>query len=152
MMEQLFITVILAMTPIIEGRGAVVYGIAAGLDPITAFTAAAIGNAVPALALPRALRFIEARIRWRLYHRYVNSVRSRGQKYVEKYGMPGLVIFVAVPLPASGVYSGAVLAHVLGVRRAEIALLIGAMLSTAAATAAAAGVTLIGQLILKPLP
>lgn len=46
----------------------------------------------------------------------VSRTRSRGRKYVERWGYLGLAIFVAVPIPGSGAWTGSLLAHILGLQ------------------------------------
>ncbi|MBU1974527.1 MAG: small multi-drug export protein [Nanoarchaeota archaeon] len=50
----------------------------------------------------------------KLYQKTVSRVQRKAHKYVEKYGILGLAIFIGVPLPGSGVYSGALAAYILG--------------------------------------
>ncbi len=63
----------------------------------------------------------------RLYDWAVNGVRKRIPEYVRKYGHLGLALFVAVPVPGSGAWSGTLIAHILGIKgtKAIIAVEIG---------------------------
>ena len=130
MTGDLVMVFLLSLLPISESRGSVLYGLSRGLDPLQVLTVSIIGNALPAILLPRVLDLVEraaARLGLgALYSKYIERVRSRGRKYVERWGRIGVALFVAVPLPTSGVYSGALLAHVLGVKRVEPALVSGA--------------------------
>jgi uncharacterized membrane protein len=47
------------------------------------------------------------------YDTYVVKLQKRVHPYTEKYGIAGLALFIAIPLPGSGVYSAAVIADVL---------------------------------------
>jgi len=149
---ELFITsvpsvlkiLLLSLLPTFEGRYALLIGIAVGLDPLTSFTIASTGVAILAVVLPSVLTFIDdlARAVWNskytliskfsgLYLRYVSSVRRRVHKYVDRYGTIGLILFVAVPLPATGVWTGALGAYLLGMSkwRTVISLLVGGLIS-----------------------
>ncbi len=53
----------------------------------------------------------------RFYLKYVNKARARTEKYARKYGFLGLTIFIAIPLPATGIWTGTIGAHVLGIPR-----------------------------------
>lgn len=66
-----------------------------------------------------------------LYLRYLDGARRRAFKYVIKYGFAGLLLFVAVPLPATGVWTGAIVAYLFGMdkKRSIPALLLGGLLS-----------------------
>ena len=55
--------------------------------------------------------------RIKIFDKLVVKVRKKTRKYVEKYGVIGLAIFVAIPLPGSGVYSGCLGAYLLDVNR-----------------------------------
>jgi len=49
-----------------------------------------------------------------LFNKYLDILRKRGKPKVDKYGFWGLTFFVAIPLPITGVYTGAALAWLLG--------------------------------------
>jgi len=140
-LEDILVVLLLSLAPVSECRGAIVYGLAKGLDPLLTLVTSIVGNIAPALLLPKVLdrlEFFVARTRLSsLYSNYIDHVRRRVRPYVEKYGVPGLTLFVAIPLPATGVYTGAVAAHVLGIRRGEIALSLGAVAAALLVFAAA---------------
>ncbi|MEF3245269.1 MAG: small multi-drug export protein [Caldisericaceae bacterium] len=48
---------------------------------------------------------------------YLENLRKRAKPYVDKYGFWGLMIFVAIPLPGTGAYSGALAAKILGMEK-----------------------------------
>jgi uncharacterized membrane protein len=50
----------------------------------------------------------------RFLKKYLFSLQKRAKPYVDKYGFWGLMIFVAIPLPGTGAYSGALAAEILG--------------------------------------
>ncbi|MFU2158211.1 MULTISPECIES: COG2426 family protein [Caldisericum] len=50
----------------------------------------------------------------RLLKKYLLNLQKRAKPYVDKYGFWGLMIFVAIPLPGTGAYSGALAAEILG--------------------------------------
>ncbi|MEM2535220.1 MAG: small multi-drug export protein, partial [Candidatus Nezhaarchaeales archaeon] len=66
-----------------------------------------------------------------IYANLVFRVRNRGERYINKYGMLGLALFVAVPLPGSGIWAGSLLAHILGLslRGSLIAIAVGALVA-----------------------
>jgi len=143
---------ILSLLPMFEGRYALLVGIATGLDPLISFAIASIGVLLLATILPNALAFIDdvakatGKSKYvllskssKLYLRYVSNVRHRVRKYVDKYGAAGLIIFVAIPLPATGVWTGALGAYLLGMDKTKtmISLLIGGLISNLLTLAAA---------------
>lgn len=48
---------------------------------------------------------------------YLDKLQKRAKPYVDKYGFWGLMIFVAIPLPGTGAYSGALAAEILGMHK-----------------------------------
>ena len=67
----------------------------------------------------------------RIYQKIVIRTQRRVHKYVEKYGVLGLALFIGVPLPGSGVYSGALAAYLLGFRKRDffMAAVIGVLIA-----------------------
>ena len=82
------------------------------------------------------------RVPWieRLFEATVERSRSRLQPYIERYGTVGLALFIGIPLPGSGVYSGALGAYVLGFnfRQFLAASMLGVVIAGAAVTAVTA--------------
>ena len=82
------------------------------------------------------------RIGWiaSLYEKIVGRAQRNLHPYVERWGTMGLALFIGVPLPGSGVYSGALGAYVLGFRFRQflIASIGGVLIAGAAVTAVAA--------------
>lgn len=72
----------------------------------------------------------------RLYQRTILRIQRQASPYVHKYGTIGLALFIGVPLPGSGVYSGVLAAKVLGFRFREyaLAMVIGVCIAGAAVT------------------
>ena len=85
-------TMAIAAVPVVELRGAIPAGIAAGLDPWLACGAAIFGNLLP-------VPFIILLVR-----------------QVRKYRLLGLMLFVAIPLPGTGAWTGALIAAFLNIR------------------------------------
>ena len=73
----------------------------------------------------------------RIYHKIVERAQKKVHKYVEKYGTIGLGLFIGIPLPGSGVYTGALGAYVLGFgdKRFIIASTIGVLIAGIIVTA-----------------
>jgi len=92
-------------------------GIALGLDPWVTFSTAIVANALIFFPIFFVLRLFYDKFLFRipLFGRYLDRLRKRGKPIVEKYGFWGLFVFVAVPLPLSGAYTGTILAWLLDV-------------------------------------
>ncbi len=136
-------TLVASLLPGVEGRYAVVVGVKLGL-PLQAAIASSLGGVILlSLTLPGLLawgeelarrlaerRGVLARLA-HLYFRYAGSARRRAEPFVRRYGFLGLVLFVSIPFPATGIWTGSLAAHLLGVERntARLALLFGGALS-----------------------
>lgn len=111
---------LIAALPVVELRGAIPFGMWAGLPPALAWALGVAGSMIPVfpllLALGPVCRALHKMRGFRaavaLLYRYS---RARGAQ-VRRYGLWGLVLFVAVPLPSTGAWTGAILASLLGLR------------------------------------
>ena len=129
------------MTPIVEARGSIVYGIAIGLDPAQVLAISITGNlAIAPIIIPLLNLMEEALRRYRLsrfkrlislYLNLLDNIRSRGCRYVDKYGLLGLAVFVAAPIPGSGAWAGSALAYMVGFKyvKSIVAISIGVLLA-----------------------
>ena len=114
-MKAVLITILTAMIPVIELRGAIPAGTAAGLEPWEAFILACIGNMIP---VPFIIMFARRLlIVLRRKYRKLNSLllklqnRTRAKaEIVRDYEIFGLIILVAIPLPGTGAWTGALVA------------------------------------------
>jgi len=70
-------------------------------------------------------------VRWKFYERTTIRIREKGEPYIKKYGFIGLGIFIGIPLPGSGVYSGTLLAWLVGMgwKKAFAAAIIGVLIA-----------------------
>jgi len=86
----------------------------------------------PVFTLLRKWHWFDRRI-WPLLER----TRHRIHPYVEKYGEIGIAVFIGIPLPGSGVYTGALGAYLLGVDRRKfcVANVLGVLIAATAVTA-----------------
>nr|WP_325297864.1 small multi-drug export protein [uncultured Dysosmobacter sp.] len=113
-------TFTMAMVPVLELRGAIPMGIAAGLPPAAACVTAILGNLLPVPLIMllarrvmdwlRGTAFFGPRIRWLERRAHLKG------RIVRKYRLMGLVILVAIPLPGTGAWTGALVASVLDIR------------------------------------
>jgi uncharacterized membrane protein len=106
-----------SISPISELRGGIPLGILHyELDPLLTFSIAVIANALIFFPVFFALRLFYDKVLFRipLFDKYLDSLRKRGKPKVDKYGFWGLALFVAVPLPLTGAYTGTILAWLLG--------------------------------------
>ncbi|SMB96449.1 Uncharacterized membrane protein [Desulfonispora thiosulfatigenes DSM 11270] len=144
---------LLSTVPLGELRVSIPYGIYIGLSPIKTFLLACIGNFLPIIPLLLLLNPISDIINKvpkinNYYQKFLMKTRKKSGN-VEKYGAIGLLLFVAVPLPGTGIYSGAVVAFLLGIRfwYALISLTLGMVTAGIAITLASTGAKQLSSLI-----
>ena len=126
----------MAMVPVIELRGAIPFGVAAGITVQQALTCAIIGNLIP---IPLILLFLRKVFLWMRkispgFENLVEKLESRAKSkkgIVDKYEIIGLIILVAIPLPGTGAWTGALVATVLDIRmrRALPAITVGVIIA-----------------------
>lgn len=117
---RLLLTAAIAAAPVVELRGAIPAGVAAGLDPWLAFAAAVCGNLLPVpFIILLARRVLNALRRHPFLAPRIDALERRTHlkgRLVRRYRLPGLALFVAVPLPGTGAWTGAFLAVLLDIR------------------------------------
>ena len=86
--------------------------------------------------------YAKASAKWSFLNRRVEAIRRKGLPLVEKRGFVGLVLFIAVPLPATGVYGGALLSWLLGMKWqvSLLAVMLGATVSNGVIALSALGI------------
>ena len=127
-------TMLVSMLPIIELRGGLPFGVALGLPYYLAFPFAVLGNLIPAPFIIVYIRRI-----FMLMRRYMPKLNSlvdklekkahlKGQK-MQKYQYLGLWLFVALPLPGTGAWTGSLAAAFLEMRlkKAMPAVILGVL-------------------------
>ncbi|WP_329384455.1 small multi-drug export protein [Anaerofustis butyriciformans] len=135
-MRSFFYTLFISMIPIIELRGGLPIGVASGLSLPEAYVAAVIGNLIPVPFIILFIRRIFAFIREYMpklndmVDKLENKAHLKGEK-VRKYQKLGLFIFVAIPLPGTGAWTGALVAAFLDIRLKDAILPIFAGVLTA---------------------
>lgn len=145
---------ITAMLPVLELRGGIPLGlIYYDMGIIKTYLIAVAGNFVIVPPLLYLLEPVSNYLRRnRVFDRFFTwlfaRTRRRG-KLVEKYEAIGLTLFVAIPLPVTGAWTGAIAAHIFGVRRryAMICILFGIMIAGVVVTLASKGVIGLRSLI-----
>jgi len=131
-MPPLLWLALITLVPWIELRGSIIYGIAENLNPAVVFFTAVVINILLFFPIYFGLKFAHKYlIRWKFYEKTTTRIREKGEPYVKKYGVIGLGIFIGIPLPGSGVYSGTLLAWLLdmGWKKAFIASIIGVLIA-----------------------
>ena len=139
MLETLFgkcmMVFAMAMVPVVELRGAIPLGVSMGLPPLTVYVLAVLGNLLP---VPFIILLVRRVFDWlrkgRFWGPKITAMERRAHlkgRMVRKYRLPGLVILVAVPLPGTGAWTGALVAALFDIRlrSALPAILLGVLLA-----------------------
>lgn len=115
---KILMTFLISMVPVIELRGAIPIGVGAGLSPLVAIGVSIVGNLVP---VPFIIIFIKKIFAWlRTVNQKLDGLVTRLEKRadaksvtVQRYAFWGLFILVAIPLPGTGAWTGALVAAML---------------------------------------
>lgn len=113
------IVFIISLFPIVELRGGIIAAMFLQIDWPTAFVICLIGNFLP---IPFILLFIRKLFNWMKNTRFVKLVHrleakaAAKSKQVEKYKKLGLFLFVAIPLPGTGGWTGALVAALMNMK------------------------------------
>lgn len=108
---------IISMMPILELRGGLIAASLLNMNPIESYIICIIGNIIP---VPFILWFMSKILNWmrgsKLFKKFANWLDKKVEKHkeqIEKYGYLGLVLFVGIPLPGTGAWTGCLIASVL---------------------------------------
>lgn len=137
-----------AMLPIIELRGAIPLGAFLEMPWLQNYVLAVLGNMLP---VPFILLFIRRFIAWmqesrvKLFQRvgkWLTAKAEKNREKIEKYSFWGVCLFVAIPLPVTGAWTGSLVAATIGMRfwKALLSAFIGVMIAGVIMTLASYGV------------
>ncbi len=145
---KFLLTMLVSMVPVVELRFGIPFGHATlGLPAWAAFTAAVIGNLIP---VPFIIVYIRRIFQWmrrhmprlnRLVDKLERKAHLKGQK-VTRYKYLGLMLFVAVPLPGTGAWTGSLAAAFLDMplRKAVPSVVAGVLIAGLAISLLTSGV------------
>ena len=116
---KIIMTMTVSAVPVVELRGGIPYGVVQGLPIWVAYLASVLGNMIP---IPVILLFLDKVFDWMrsydklagIVHKLEAKAHLQGRK-VTKYRKLGLMILVAIPLPGTGAWTGALVASVLDI-------------------------------------
>lgn len=112
--------ILVALLPGVELRGAVPLGVSLGMAPWEAFLISYLGSLIPIIPVVLLIRpLIAAASRSRHFQGFGRWLERRSLKrsgQIRRYQALGLFLFVAVPLPGTGVWTGAMIAGLLRMR------------------------------------
>lgn len=126
---------IISLMPILELRGGLLAASLLHVEFIRAMMICIIGNVLP---IPIVLLFLEKVLellgKWKVTKKIVTWLEKKvdsKREQIDKYGYWGLVLFVGIPLPGTGAWTGSLLAVMLGLNKKKsfVCILLGVMLA-----------------------
>ena len=149
-MTKLLSLFLISMVPIIELRGAIPMGIAWGFDFLTVYVVCVLGNLVPVpILIPFAKKVLDFGATLPKIGVIFRKIINIGEKKIQKVSgavLMGLFLFVAVPLPGTGAWTGCLIATLLGLPLKKAFLPIAAGVMTAGIIMGVASYGLLGIL------
>ena len=148
--KKYLIVFLISMVPLVELRGGVPAGLTMGLDPVTVFIVCVIGNMLP---VPFIFFFARKVLEWgadkpligKIFTFFLEKGKKGGEKLQAKAGrglFVALMLFVGIPLPGTGAWTGTLAAAMLDMdfKKSVIAVVLGVMLAGVIMGLATAGV------------
>jgi uncharacterized membrane protein len=127
---------IISLMPILELRGGLIAAALLNLSPLKSYIICIIGNILP---VPFILLLINKILDWMRNSKHFNKIANWLDKKVEKhkgkiekYGYLGIVLFVGIPLPGTGAWTGSLIAAALEMdkKKTFLSVLIGVFLAS----------------------
>ncbi|RLG89245.1 MAG: ligand-binding protein SH3 [Thermoprotei archaeon] len=136
--HNILIVISTALMPGIEARGAIPLALALGFDPFTGLLMSYIASSLPSIILVYGLSWLEKHIISKItfarkIYQYALSKARKKAGEVEKYNIVyvGLALYVAIPLPLTGVWTGSLIAHILELNKLKsiVSIFIGNLIA-----------------------
>ncbi len=136
MLTELWAVAVTAMLPISELRGSIPLGILVlGLDPLLVIATSIIFNCIIFFPIFVALELLYHRFFERLdwARRIVERAHLKGGPLISRYGVIGVAIFVGLPLPVTGAWTGTLIAWLFGFswKKSFLAICLGVLIAAA---------------------
>ena len=144
---KMTMTFLISMLPVVELRLGLPYGIAIGLDYPLALLSAIVGNLLPVPFIILFIKNVLSVLRQKIakLDGFITRIEERAHlksEVVKKYGAIGLCLLVAIPLPGTGAWTGALVAALMGMelKRAMPTIVVGVLIAAAIMTGITFGV------------
>ncbi len=136
------LSVLVTVIPWIELRGAIPLAVARG--QLSSIPFILVLNSLIFFPVYFSLELFYSKFlkRFKFVQRKIESTRRRGKPYVDRFGFLGLAIFIGIPLPGSGVYTGSMLAWILGMdwKKGFVASVLGVLMAGTIVTLLSLGI------------
>lgn len=126
----------ISLMPILELRGGLIAAALLDINPVVSYIISIIGNVLP---VPFILWFINSILKWMRNSKHFSGIANwldekveKHKSQIEKYGFWGLVLFVGIPLPGTGAWTGCLIAAVLNMdkKKAFLAAMLGIFMAS----------------------
>ena len=125
---------LVSMVPLVEERGGLLLASMLGIPMWRAIFYCVLGNILP---IPFILLFIKKIFHWMADHHMSKIVvkmeekAAKNKPKIDKYGQLGLILFVGIPLPGTGAWTGALVASLfdMDLKKASLSILLGIFLA-----------------------
>ena len=122
--EWIYSTFLVAMIPAVEVKGAIPFGIALGLKPVISYVSALIGSGIIVCCLAFITnwfyRFCKERGHLKRFIGWMDKIATKNHDKIKKFGPLAIFIYVAIPIPGTGTWTGAIIAGVLNIKPKHI--------------------------------
>lgn len=128
------IVFLVSLLPILELRGGIITGFLLGLDLSQSFLIAFIGNIIPIPFILMFIKFIFRQMKKTRLKGMVEKLETKAigkSDQIQKYAYLGLLIFVGIPLPGTGAWTGSLIAALLNmdVKKSFVAIILGVIMA-----------------------
>lgn len=144
--RRLVWTFLVAMVPAVEVKGAIPFGVALGLHPLQAYFSALAGSFIVVCFLAFITNWFYRHCKkkgWlKKFIGWIDKIVSKNHEKIKKFGPLGIFVYVAIPVPGTGTWTGAIIAGVLNMKPhvIMIAVMCGNFVSGLILTLASTGV------------
>lgn len=142
-MNKIGLVVLANLLPTVEQVGAIPLGLSLGLDPFTTFLVSLLINSSLFFPIFFGLKiFYDITLsRIKIFNKYLERVRKKGKPYVDRYGTIGVTLFISLPSPLTGTYTGTMLAWLLDLdwKKGFLAIFLGSLIGGAIILASSLG-------------
>lgn len=111
----------ISMLPVVELRGAIPVGVALGLDLVPTYIISVVANCIPVpfilWLMPPVMRYLKKTRALKWFADFLERRTEKNKEKIMKYSAFGLFLFVAIPLPGTGAWTGSMIAALLDLKK-----------------------------------
>jgi len=131
-LQNILLVIIANFVPTTEQIGGITLGLSLGLDPVTVLVTSLTVNCLLFFPIYFGLKLLYKKVfsKIKLFEKYLERVRTKGKSYIDKYGVLGLTVFVALPSPLTGTYTASILAWFMNLdwKKSFLAISVGSII------------------------